>query len=450
MRTMKRWLAAIVLAAGAATAAQAAPMTVFYYTSSPSSWVGQGETVTVTPTDGFAFNVNRNFDNGVSFAINDFLTNPDFQKTRWWYLDFAAPFNALLTVGYYDHATRWPFQDAENPGLSFSGNGRGNNMLTGFFEVLEAVYDVDGTVLKFAADFTQFDEGFADWWNKGAIRFNSDVPLFSSVPEPATGIVLMIALALVAIAYRRTPGRRWNSHTQGLCAVRSQRRTSIQWMKRLLAAGALATSSISAQAAAIGFDDLTGGQNDPFYFYTEDGFMVFPAGGEPWVQNVVYGKPAPSVIFHRPREAPELFAGMFVRAEDLSDFTFSAVDLYSSVTPIPYRFIGYDENVPVFDVYGTMPNTFGQFMTALNPNGDVLIDLLYIELVNPFVALGGNPVGFDNVVVSLANQVPEPGSLTLALAAFASLAGVISPRRRTRGAPTTSGCATERQPLAQR
>lgn len=196
----------------------------------------------------------------------------------------------------------------------------------------------------------------------------------------------------------------------------------MQCLKRLLAAGALAASTISAQAAVIGFDDLTGGQNDPFYFYTEDGFMVFPAGGEPWVQNVVYGKPAPSVIFHRPREAPELFAGMFVRAEDSSDFTFAAVDLYSSVTPIPFRFVGYDENVPVFDVYGTMPNTFGQFLTALNPNVDVLIDLLYIELVNPFVALGGNPVGFDNVAVTLVRSVPEPGtggSLLFAVAGFA-------------------------------
>lgn len=198
-----RWIALISVAL-AGFGANAAPITAFYYTSSPQSWVGHGETVTVTPAEGFEFMAQPNFANGVSFAINDFLTNPDFQKTRWWYLDFVAPFSALLTVGFYDHATRFPFQDAENPALDFSGNGRGNNMLTGFFEVLEAVYAADGSVLRFAADFTQFDEGFADWWNRGSIRFNSDIPLIvSEVPEPSTGLVLVAALLAAATVGQR-------------------------------------------------------------------------------------------------------------------------------------------------------------------------------------------------------------------------------------------------------
>lgn len=186
-------------------------------------------------------------------------------------------------------------------------------------------------------------------------------------------------------------------------------------MKRLLQICAMTALTAIAQAATIGFDDLAGSQNDPFSFYTEAGFMVFPAGGEPWVQNIVYGKPAPSVIFHRPRDAPELWAGMFIRAEDGSDFIFAAVDLYSSVTPIPYRFLAYDEGMPVFDFTSTMPNTMGQFKTADNPHGDVAMDLLYIELVNPFVAVGGNPVGFDNVVVSTVGAVPEPAISELLL-----------------------------------
>lgn len=194
---MTRWIpwAAGVLVTGLLSAAQAAPITALYYTSSPASWVGQGETITVTPADGFAFNVSRNFDNGVSFWINDFLTNPDFQQQRWWFVDFSAPFDATLLVGFYDHATRWPFQEPENPGLDFGGNGRGNNALTGFFEVLEALYADDGSVLRFAADFTQFDEGIAAWWNRGSIRFNSDIPLRTAqIPEPATGLVLLSAL----------------------------------------------------------------------------------------------------------------------------------------------------------------------------------------------------------------------------------------------------------------
>jgi len=187
---------------------------------------------------------------------------------------------------------------------------------------------------------------------------------------------------------------------------------------------AVATSS---QASVIGFDDLTGANNDPFYFYTEDGFMVFPGGGADWVQNINYGKPAPSVIFNRGRNDPELWAGMFIREESLQPFTFSAVDLYSSVTRIPYRFIGYREGMPVFDVSGTMPNTFGQFVTAFNTEAEALIDLLYIELVNPFVAIGGNPVGFDNVVVAVSSAVPEPGSMALLISGLLALTAL---RRR--------------------
>lgn len=204
---------------------------------------------------------------------------------------------------------------------------------------------------------------------------------------------------------------------------------------RRLAALALAGCLGCANAEVITFDGI-GDNGEPFTFYTEDGFMVFPAGGEPWVNNTVYGKPAPSVIFSRQRGDPELWAGIFIRAEDISDFTFSAVDLYSSVTPIPYRFIGYDEGMPVFDVSATMPNTFGQFLTALNTASDVLIDLLYIELVNPFIPIGGNPVGFDNVVVSLASAVPEPSTASLAALVLAGGAVLLSRggRRRWTGA----------------
>lgn len=200
---------------------------------------------------------------------------------------------------------------------------------------------------------------------------------------------------------------------------------------KLLAALALCTSTQLSSAAVIGFDDLAGANNDPFYVYSEDGFLVYPGGGADWVQNIVYGKPAPSLIFNRQRDDPELFAGVFISEENAHPFTFSAVDLYSSVTPIPYRFLGYREAVPVFDVYGTMPNTFGQFVTAFNTDFEIEIDLLYIELVNPYIAIGGNPVGFDNVVVTTVQSVPEPGALALALLPLALLAGTRFKRDRT-------------------
>lgn len=204
-------------------------------------------------------------------------------------------------------------------------------------------------------------------------------------------------------------------------------------LKRMLLVCAVAAISFSAQAAVIGFEDIAE-NGTPFMFHTEDGFMVFPAGGADWVNNTVYGAPAPSVIFNRRRGEPEIWAGVFVRAEETLPFTFSAVDLYSSVTPIPYRFTGYKDGMPIFDVSDTMRNTFGSFKTAFNPDYSTsVIDLLYIELVNPFVACCSNPVGLDNIVVTRASEVPEPGSLPLALLAFSPLL-MAGSRNKRRGA----------------
>ena len=47
----------------------------------------------------------------------------------------AAPFDAILTPGFYANATRWPFQATGVPGLSVTGNSRGSNTLTGNFTV---------------------------------------------------------------------------------------------------------------------------------------------------------------------------------------------------------------------------------------------------------------------------------------------------------------------------
>lgn len=177
---------------------QAFAITALYYTSSAESWVGNGETVLVTPVGGFEFTASRNYDNGVSFAVNDFNTNPDFWSTRWWYIDFVAPNDAPLAVGTYLNATRFPFQAPSSPGLAFIGNGRGNNTLTGSFSVLEASYAQDGAVLSFAADFLQYDEGIQSWWNIGAIRYNSSVAI-AAVPEPSTSLLLLVGLALCTV-----------------------------------------------------------------------------------------------------------------------------------------------------------------------------------------------------------------------------------------------------------
>lgn len=180
--------------------------TVFYYTSTPGSWVGGGETRTIKPTTnfGFDFTATRNFDNGVSLSINDFATNPD-RTNLWWFLDFAAPGNADLAEGLYLGATRFPFQALDEPGLTMAGNGRGNNMQTGYFNVLEYVTDLNEDVVSFAADFLQYDELQTVFYTWGSIRFNSDFdvtlnPVLNPIPIPPAGV--LFAAALLAFGRR--------------------------------------------------------------------------------------------------------------------------------------------------------------------------------------------------------------------------------------------------------
>ncbi len=75
------------------------------------------------------------------------------------------------------------------------------------------------------------------------------------------------------------------------------------------------------------------------------------------------------------------------------------MDTYSSTTPIPYVLTGLLNGSSLFSVSAVQPNTFGAFVTVVNPSSGVLIDTLLIELSNPATACCGNPVGFDNVAV---------------------------------------------------
>jgi len=90
-------------------------------------------------------------------------------------LDFATAPGLPLAPGYYDDATRWPFQTV-GPGLDVALDGRGCNELTGRFIVFELVADGAGGVARFAADFEQHCEDRAPALF-GAVRFHSDVPI---------------------------------------------------------------------------------------------------------------------------------------------------------------------------------------------------------------------------------------------------------------------------------
>lgn len=158
--------------------------TVLHYRSEPGDYIGQGQEVTLT-TEEVDFFVRPSFRGGVSVSINNFTRFPRPQFISW-SAQFAPPQGTDLVVGAYENATRWPFQAPTEPGLSFFGQGRGCNRLTGRFDVLEAVYDPNtGAVTNFAVDFEQHCEGGAPALF-GSIRFNSFVPLPVLIPPKIT------------------------------------------------------------------------------------------------------------------------------------------------------------------------------------------------------------------------------------------------------------------------
>ncbi len=55
----------------------------------------------------------------------------------------------------------------------------------------------------------------------------------------------------------------------------------------------------------------------------------------------------------------------------------------------------------VFALRGTQPNTFGNFVTVVNPSPEMEIDMLRIELSNTSAPCCANPMGLDNIVVRI-------------------------------------------------
>jgi hypothetical protein len=146
---------------------------ILYYLSQSGDYIGEGAEVTFTAADG-TFVASPNFSNGVQVRFN----TPTF--SHWWTLNLAAPNNALLQPGAYEGSQRWPFQAAGNPGLDFTGDGRGCNTSTGRFDVLEIVRDTTGAITQLAANWEQHCEGAVPALF-GQIRYNSDVPIIRGV-----------------------------------------------------------------------------------------------------------------------------------------------------------------------------------------------------------------------------------------------------------------------------
>jgi hypothetical protein len=91
-----------------------------------------------------------------------------------WSFSFEAPSGDVLAPGTTFDATRYPFNGA-GAGMSFSGNGRGCNTLTGTFTVNELSVGLDNSIRYASIDFEQHCEGGAPALH-GEIRYRVPGP----------------------------------------------------------------------------------------------------------------------------------------------------------------------------------------------------------------------------------------------------------------------------------
>jgi hypothetical protein len=151
---------------------------------------------------------------------------------------------------------------------------------------------------------------------------------------------------------------------------------------------AMAPLSVSFRELAV--------NGEPFVSYRENGINV-AAESAPWEAMTGYGNPAPAIIFRQAASDPPT-TGVVQVTMDGELFAFASVDVYSSVTPIPYAIVGTRSGQTVLSMSGTVPNTFGRFASISNPT-PLMVTEVRIELTHPFLAFGSNPMGLDNITI---------------------------------------------------
>jgi hypothetical protein len=152
-------LSATIAACGGSPSGPSGPATSTFlsFRSDPGDFIGAGESHRYALADG-TWNAQADFgDSRTTNHINVSVVN--FSAGWFWYLDLAAPKGQMLALGAYEDARRYPFQPTTQPGVSFSGTGRGCNTLTGRFVITDLALGPANTVDRLHATFEQHCEG---------------------------------------------------------------------------------------------------------------------------------------------------------------------------------------------------------------------------------------------------------------------------------------------------
>jgi hypothetical protein len=116
--------------------------------SDAGDYIGAGKTWDYTPANAL-----------ITVTANGPLLTVTVQGNEFWRGDFELP-NTLNTIrtGTYTNLQRYPFNNAQQGGLSWEGDGRGCNTLTATLVIDKAVYN-GSTLTAFDLHFDQHCEG---------------------------------------------------------------------------------------------------------------------------------------------------------------------------------------------------------------------------------------------------------------------------------------------------
>lgn len=185
--------------------------------SEPGNWVGGA---LGAPEVDWVHGVDGIFEASANYGSNTDGVNIVYDNGSLWNFQFTAPSydpstntnnGQPLRDGLYTGAQRFPFNSPTRPGLTISGNGRGDNEDSGWFDILNIAYNPDGTLASLAVDFAQYDTTHSTGPGLyGSLRFNSDIPI-DPVPVPGTLILLLSgAFAAWLLLDRGRPGTLMN------------------------------------------------------------------------------------------------------------------------------------------------------------------------------------------------------------------------------------------------
>lgn len=158
---------------------------------------------------------------------------------------------------------------------------------------------------------------------------------------------------------------------------------------------------IASGGVTVGFNGLSSAPpGAPLVSYSEAGFTIALAGAN-WT---AWGD---SIVFRQQSQETDTTGELTITSGG-GLFTFAAIDVYASITHVPFEFVGLRNGTPVYTASGTVPNPRGNFLTVMNPHPSVSVDAVVIRVTHPPTpqltcpAPPGqclSPAGVDNIVL---------------------------------------------------